>query len=187
MALIFIDSFNGKFWAECLNAHWFTSFDDARRKMQGWRRDYNEVRPHSAIGYKPLSSRQIDSDGLAKGSGSNLKIYNFKLGSIHCGRSTGTLAKYNKPWNVSLSGWYNFKGFFWLMHSPESARQVMDRKVFGSIIVIILASITWPINVFFYTNAFGGLRPFEYLYLSIFISIIFGPLFIALYYRGCPR
>ncbi len=49
----FIESFNGKFRAECLNAHWFMSLDDARAKMEEWRRDYNEVRPHSAIGNKP--------------------------------------------------------------------------------------------------------------------------------------
>ena len=49
----FIESFNGKFRAECLNAHWFLSLDDARAKMEEWRRDYNEVRPHSAIGNKP--------------------------------------------------------------------------------------------------------------------------------------
>ena len=48
----FIESFNGKFRAECLNAHWFLSLDDARSKMEDWRRDYNEVRPHSAIGNK---------------------------------------------------------------------------------------------------------------------------------------
>ena len=48
----FIESFNGKFRAECLNAHWFMSFDDARRKCEAWRRDYNEERPHSAIGNK---------------------------------------------------------------------------------------------------------------------------------------
>ena len=41
----FIESFNGKFRAECLNAHWFMSLDDAREKMEEWRRDYNEVRP----------------------------------------------------------------------------------------------------------------------------------------------
>lgn len=48
----FIESFNGKFRAECLNAHWFMSLDDARHKMEEWRRDYNDVRPHSAIGNK---------------------------------------------------------------------------------------------------------------------------------------
>ena len=48
----FIESFNGKFRAECLNAHWFMSLDDARRKCEAWRRHYNEERPHSAIGNK---------------------------------------------------------------------------------------------------------------------------------------
>ena len=52
----FIESFNGKFRAECLNQHWFMNLDDAVRKCEAWRRDYNEVRPHSAIGNKvPIS------------------------------------------------------------------------------------------------------------------------------------
>lgn len=48
----YIESFNGKFRTECLNANWFLSLDEARRKCETWRRDYNEVRPHSAIGNK---------------------------------------------------------------------------------------------------------------------------------------
>ena len=52
----FIESFNGKFRAECLNQHWLMSLDEAVRKCEAWRRDYNEVRPHSAIGNKtPIS------------------------------------------------------------------------------------------------------------------------------------
>ncbi|RVT89296.1 transposase, partial [Rhodovarius crocodyli] len=36
--------------------HWFMSLDDARAKLEAWRRDYNEVRPHSALGNKaPIS------------------------------------------------------------------------------------------------------------------------------------
>jgi putative transposase len=51
-----IESFNGKFRAECLNAHWFMSLDDARRKIEDWLKDYNEVRPHSVNGNKtPIS------------------------------------------------------------------------------------------------------------------------------------
>ena len=38
--------------AECLNAHWFLSLADAAEKLEGWRRYYNEERPHGAIGYK---------------------------------------------------------------------------------------------------------------------------------------
>ena len=48
----FIESFHGKFRTECLNTLWFMSLDDARIKMEAWRRDYNEVRPHSSIGHK---------------------------------------------------------------------------------------------------------------------------------------
>ena len=48
----FIEAFNGRFRAECLNAHWFMSLEDAAEKLEAWRRDYNEERPHSAIGNK---------------------------------------------------------------------------------------------------------------------------------------
>ena len=43
---------NGRLRAECLNTHWFLSLADAREKLECWRRDYNEVRSHSAIGNK---------------------------------------------------------------------------------------------------------------------------------------
>ena len=52
----FIESINGKFRAGCLNQHWFMSLDDAVGKCEAWHRDYNEARPHSAIGNKvPIS------------------------------------------------------------------------------------------------------------------------------------
>ena len=46
----FIESFNGKLRDECLNAELFSDLVDARRKLEAWRRDYNEERPHSSIG-----------------------------------------------------------------------------------------------------------------------------------------
>jgi putative transposase len=49
----FIEAFNGRLRAECLNTHWFLSMADAREKLEIRRRDYNEVRPHGAIGNKP--------------------------------------------------------------------------------------------------------------------------------------
>ena len=45
----YVESFNGKFRDECLNENWFVSLDHARAVISEWRRDYNEVRPHSAI------------------------------------------------------------------------------------------------------------------------------------------
>ena len=46
----FIESFNARFRLECLNEHWFLSLDDAREKIEAWRRDYNEQRLHSSLG-----------------------------------------------------------------------------------------------------------------------------------------
>lgn len=46
----FIESFNGSLRDECLNVHWFLSLNDAREKIERWRMDYNEFRPHSSLG-----------------------------------------------------------------------------------------------------------------------------------------
>lgn len=46
----YIESFNGKLRDECLNVELFFSVADARQKLERWRRDYNEQRPHSALG-----------------------------------------------------------------------------------------------------------------------------------------
>jgi len=49
----FVESFNGRFRDECLNQHWFTSLGDARRTIEEWRIDYNDVRPHGSLGRIP--------------------------------------------------------------------------------------------------------------------------------------
>ncbi len=45
------ESFNGKFRDECLNLEWFRSRAEAKIIIEAWRRHYNEVRPHSSLGY----------------------------------------------------------------------------------------------------------------------------------------
>lgn len=45
----FIESFNGSFRDECLNLHWFLDLEDARPKIEAWRKEYNEFRPHSSL------------------------------------------------------------------------------------------------------------------------------------------
>jgi putative transposase len=45
----FIESFNGSFRDECLNAHWFLSLEDASSKIEAWRIEYNSYRPHSSL------------------------------------------------------------------------------------------------------------------------------------------
>ena len=52
-----IESFNGSFRDECLNVNWFLSMEDARKKIDKWRRDYNELRAHSSLG--DLTPRQF--------------------------------------------------------------------------------------------------------------------------------
>jgi putative transposase len=48
----FIESCNGRFRDECLNQHWFVSLAHARQVIEAWRRDYNQARPHSSLGYR---------------------------------------------------------------------------------------------------------------------------------------
>lgn len=45
----FIESFDGSFRDECLNTHWFLSLSDAAQKIEHWRIDYNDLRPHSSL------------------------------------------------------------------------------------------------------------------------------------------
>jgi putative transposase len=60
----FIEAFNGRFRAECLNTHRFLTLADAAEKLEAWRRYYNEDPPHGAIGNKPPIS-VMNSDGAA--------------------------------------------------------------------------------------------------------------------------
>ncbi len=52
-----IESFNGTVRDECLNVDWFPSMEDAREKIEKWRRDYNEFRLHSSL--EDLTPRQL--------------------------------------------------------------------------------------------------------------------------------
>ena len=54
------ESFNGWVRAECLNANWLLSLEDAQLKCEAWRVDYNTVRPHSSLGNRPRRSTLLD-------------------------------------------------------------------------------------------------------------------------------
>ena len=47
-----VESFHGRLREECLAVSWFQNLFDARRKIAAWRKEYNEERPHSSLGYK---------------------------------------------------------------------------------------------------------------------------------------
>jgi putative transposase len=46
-----VESFHGRLRDECLRVSWFQNLFDARRKIAAWRKEYNEDRPHSSLGY----------------------------------------------------------------------------------------------------------------------------------------
>ena len=61
----YIESFNGKLRDELLNREIFTSLWEAKVLVERWRREYNQVRPHSALGYRPPAPETIRPQKLA--------------------------------------------------------------------------------------------------------------------------
>lgn len=62
------ESFNGKLRDECLSREWFSSVKEAQIIIEGWRKFYNEKRPHSSLGYlTPLEfkSKMENNQSLA--------------------------------------------------------------------------------------------------------------------------
>ena len=55
----YIESFNGKMRDELLNGEIFYSLKEAQILIEQWRREYNTVRPHSALGYRPPTPEAI--------------------------------------------------------------------------------------------------------------------------------
>ena len=51
------ESFNGKLRDELLNREIFYTLEEARVLIENWRRDYNTIRPHSSLGYRPPAPR----------------------------------------------------------------------------------------------------------------------------------
>ena len=55
----YVESFNGKLRDELLNREIFTTLEEAKVLTEVWRREYNQVRPHSALGYKPPAPEAV--------------------------------------------------------------------------------------------------------------------------------
>lgn len=67
--LQFIESFNGSLRDERLNVHWFLSLTDTGEKIECWRLDYDEFRPHSSLGNLTSSEFRL----------AHLEVRNFEL------------------------------------------------------------------------------------------------------------
>ena len=55
----FNESFNGKLRDELLNGEIFYTLKEAKVLIEQWRRHYNTIRPHSALGYRPPAPQTI--------------------------------------------------------------------------------------------------------------------------------
>jgi transposase InsO family protein len=71
----YIESFNGKFRDELLNGEIFDTLLEAKVLTERWRREYNTIRPHSALGYNPPAPETI----LPWSSEAERKTYAFGL------------------------------------------------------------------------------------------------------------
>lgn len=65
----YVESFNGRFRAECLNANWFLNLKDAREKIECWRQEYNSERPHSSLAYRTPDEFRKTCSELTSGIG----------------------------------------------------------------------------------------------------------------------
>jgi len=55
----YIESSNGKLRDELLNREIFTTLTEANILIEQWRKEYNQVRPHSSLGYQPPAPETI--------------------------------------------------------------------------------------------------------------------------------
>lgn len=70
-----LESFNARLREECLRVSWFQNLFDARRKIAAWRKEYNEQRPHSSLGYRTpnefaalAAAGSFDRTGVGQGT-----------------------------------------------------------------------------------------------------------------------
>lgn len=55
----YVESFNGKLRDELLDREVFTTLTEARVLIEQWRQEYNHIRPHSSLGYRPPAPEAI--------------------------------------------------------------------------------------------------------------------------------
>jgi putative transposase len=58
------ESFNGKLRDELLNREIFSTLWEAKVLVDRWRKEYNQVRPHSSLGYKPPAPEAIEPPSM---------------------------------------------------------------------------------------------------------------------------
>ena len=70
----YIESFNGKLRDELLNGEIFYTLKEAQVLIERWRRHYNAIRPHSALGYRPPAPQALEPIPLRLAGGLTLGV-----------------------------------------------------------------------------------------------------------------
>lgn len=61
----YIESFNGKFRDELINREIIYTLKEAKKLIEKWQKEYNQVRSHSSLGYKPPAPEAIQIVSIA--------------------------------------------------------------------------------------------------------------------------
>ena len=91
----YVESFNGRLRDECLNENWFCTLAEAREVIEAWRQDYNQCRPHSALGYRTPEEFAAAAAGDCGKDGGRAALENASRFPLShsldgCGRQPGT-------------------------------------------------------------------------------------------------
>jgi putative transposase len=88
-----VESFNGRFRDECLNPNLFINLNDARRKIEAWRNEYNGERPHSSLGYRtPDEFAKICSEPTSRMAATRPDLPSAELNRMAVLAGKGSLA-----------------------------------------------------------------------------------------------
>lgn len=68
------ESFNGKLRDEILNVEIFDTMLEAKVLIERWRREYNHIRPHSSLGYRPPAPEAYKLESVMKYQANQLRI-----------------------------------------------------------------------------------------------------------------
>ena len=83
------ESFNGRLRDELLNETLFRSLQHARGVLEDWRRDYNEERPHSRLGWltpRAYADALCGKAGVSSSCAKPRKLSSTRITTRRCGR-----------------------------------------------------------------------------------------------------
>ncbi len=134
-----IEAFNSRLRQECLNEHWLLSLGGAQEKVDAWRKDYNQKRPHSSLGNvspeefarrrAPCGLGPASASGVRRGQGfGTLKTLTpsgpkMGRGTLSAGTLTKLVPFFGEPRiSSALAIWRQFHVIKMSTHAPQQWR-----------------------------------------------------------------